>query len=258
MTEAKATAAHVYQAITAVTAEIARDGIGKDRSNTQQNYKFRGIDDVYNALASCLAKNHLCILPRVLSRECSERPTTKGGVMSYVVLDVEFSLVSSLDGSSHVIRTVGEAMDSADKATNKAMSAAMKYACLMAFQIPTEGDNDADAHHPERSSGRNGASGGQQTPPARGNDTGASRAGGSQSRKFESDPAVVEALCIRIASARAKRDLDSVVNDTRAAYAQKKLSDADWSHIARSVKARGEAINGRQSERDMSRQPGED
>ena len=36
-------------------------------------------------------------------------------------------------------------MDSADKATNKAMSAAYKYAAMMVFCIPTEGDDDADA-----------------------------------------------------------------------------------------------------------------
>ena len=36
-------------------------------------------------------------------------------------------------------------MDSADKATNKAMSAAYKYAAFQAFAIPTQGDNDADA-----------------------------------------------------------------------------------------------------------------
>ncbi|MNY54686.1 hypothetical protein D3C86_1905820 [compost metagenome] len=35
-------------------------------------------------------------------------------------------------------------MDSGDKATNKAMSAAYKYAAFQAFCIPTEGDNDAD------------------------------------------------------------------------------------------------------------------
>jgi hypothetical protein len=40
-------------------------------------------------------------------------------------------------------------MDMADKATNKAMSAAYKYACLQAFCIPTEGDNDADASTPD-------------------------------------------------------------------------------------------------------------
>jgi hypothetical protein len=48
------------------------------------------------------------------------------------------------------VQTYGEAMDSADKATNKAMSAAYKYAAFLAFCIPTEGDNDADAttHEP--------------------------------------------------------------------------------------------------------------
>jgi hypothetical protein len=40
---------------------------------------------------------------------------------------------------------IGEAMDSGDKSSNKAMSAAYKYAAFQAFCIPTEGDNDADA-----------------------------------------------------------------------------------------------------------------
>jgi hypothetical protein len=37
-------------------------------------------------------------------------------------------------------------MDSGDKATNKAMSAAYKYMAFQTFAIPTEGDNDADNH----------------------------------------------------------------------------------------------------------------
>jgi hypothetical protein len=143
-------AKHVYEAITAVTAAMSREGIAKGRTNTQQNFKFRGIDDVYNALSSHLASAQLCILPRVVERSVTERPTKTGGVSTYVVLTVEFDFVSSKDGSSHTIRTMGEAMDTADKATNKAMSAAMKYACLMAFQIPTEADNDADFSHHEK------------------------------------------------------------------------------------------------------------
>lgn len=139
------TAPHVYVAINEVTAAISRDGIAKGRANTAQNYNFRGIDDVYNALSGPLSVAKLLMLPRVLTRTVTERTTKGGAVMSYVVLDVEFDFVSAIDGSKHTIRTMGEAMDSADKATNKAMSAAMKYACLMAFQIPTEGDNDADA-----------------------------------------------------------------------------------------------------------------
>lgn len=135
----------VYEAINRVTAVMAQEGIAKGRKNQQQGYAFRGIDDVYSALSSVLAENKLCILPRVLSRTVSERETHRGGVLFYTVLDVEFDFVSSEDGSKHVVRTVGEAMDSADKSSNKAMSAAYKYACLQAFCIPVEGDNDADA-----------------------------------------------------------------------------------------------------------------
>lgn len=136
----------VYTAINAVQAELARDGITKDKRNTQQGYNFRGIDDVYNALSPLLARHGLCILPRILTRDVQERQTKQGGVLFYVTVEAEFDFVSAEDGSSHVVRTFGEAMDSGDKATNKAMSAAYKYAAFQAFAIPTEADNDADAH----------------------------------------------------------------------------------------------------------------
>lgn len=137
---------NVYQAISAVQAELAAIGIKKDRKNTQGNgYNFRGIDDVYNALSPIMAKHGLCMLPRVLSRESTERQSKSGGALFYITVDMEFDLVAA-DGSKHTVRTYGEAMDSGDKATNKAMSAAYKYAAFQAFCIPTEGDNDADAH----------------------------------------------------------------------------------------------------------------
>lgn len=136
----------VYQAINKVQAALAKSGITKDKRNQQQGYNFRGIDDVYNALAPLLAEHGLCILPRVLSRHCDERTTAKGGAIFYVTVEAEFDFVCAEDGSKHTVKTFGEAMDSADKATNKAMSAAYKYAAFQAFAIPTEADNDADAH----------------------------------------------------------------------------------------------------------------
>lgn len=137
----------VYQAINAVQEDLSKDGISKDRTNNQGNtsYKFRGIDDVYNALSPLLAKHGLCILPRMISRECAERTSSKGNALFYVTVEAEFDFVSAEDASKHTVRTFGEAMDSGDKATNKAMSAAYKYAAFQAFAIPTEGDNDADA-----------------------------------------------------------------------------------------------------------------
>ncbi len=135
----------VYKAINKIQAALCREGIIKGHKNQQQGYSFRGIDDVFNTLSPLLAEHGLCILPSVLSRECIERQTKSGSALFYVVVEVEFHFVSVQDGSKHIVKTFGEAMDSADKATNKAMSAAYKYAALQAFSIPTEGDNDADA-----------------------------------------------------------------------------------------------------------------
>lgn len=134
----------VYEAISAVMAVMAKEGIAKDRKNQQQGYNFRGIDDVYNALGKVLAENKLMLLPRVISKEREERTTAKGGLLMYTILTVEFDLVCSLDGSKHTVCMIGEAMDSADKSANKAQSAALKYATMQVFMIPTEGDNDAD------------------------------------------------------------------------------------------------------------------
>ena len=87
----------------------------------------------------------LCILPRCTERTVVERTNAKGTALFYVTVRAEFDFVSAADGSRHTVVTYGEAMDSGDKATNKAMSAAYKYALLQTFAIPTEGDNDADA-----------------------------------------------------------------------------------------------------------------
>ncbi|MCF0055549.1 ERF family protein [Dyadobacter sp. CY356] len=135
---------HVYEAIAAITGKMSKEGISKDRKNQMQGYNFRGIDDVLNALSPMLAEEKLNILPRVIERECVERQTAKGGAIFYTTVKVEFDFVSAVDGSIHTVCTFGEAMDSADKSTNKAMSAAYKYAAFLAFCIPTEGE-DADA-----------------------------------------------------------------------------------------------------------------
>jgi hypothetical protein len=150
MTQAKIEAPpNVYQCIAAVQGELAKTGIGKDSLNSFDKYKFRGIDAVYNALAPLLAGHGLCVLPRIIERTCEERESRKGDPMFYVTVTAEFDFVSAADGSTHTVRTYGEAMDRSDKATNKAMSAAYKYAAFMTFAIPTEGDNDADAATPE-------------------------------------------------------------------------------------------------------------
>jgi hypothetical protein len=138
---------HVYAAINAVQAGLNRVGIAKDRKNTSgATYNFRGIDDCYNAIAPLMAEHGLCMLPRMMQRDVQERLSKSGNTLIYTTVHAEFDFVATKDGSKHTVATFGEAMDSGDKSTNKAMSAAQKYAILQAFVVPTEGDNDTENH----------------------------------------------------------------------------------------------------------------
>lgn len=135
----------VYKAINKVQAKLSEVGIAKDSKNEAQKFMFRSIDQIYNTISGLVAEAQLCILPRMIARTVEERTNKSGTALFYVTVEAEFDLVSAADGSKHTVKTFGEAMDSGDKATNKAMSAAYKYACIQTFCIPTEGDNDADA-----------------------------------------------------------------------------------------------------------------
>lgn len=136
----------VYKSIAAVTGELAKEGITKDRKNQQQGFAYRGIDDVYAALSPLLSKHNLCILPRIVAKESAERTSAKGGVLFYNLVTAEFDIVSSVDGSRHTVISYGEAFDSGDKSIGKAMSYAYKAMAFMTFAVPTEGDNDPDAN----------------------------------------------------------------------------------------------------------------
>jgi len=138
---------NVYEAIRQVAAAMSEQGISKDRKNAQQGYSFRGIDNVLNALSGPLCEARLTILPRVTERSVTERETKNGGMLFYVTVKVEFDFVHTEDQSKHTVVTYGEAMDSADKATNKAMSAAYKYMALLTFCIPTEASPETDADY---------------------------------------------------------------------------------------------------------------
>jgi hypothetical protein len=88
--------------------------------------------------------------------------------MRNTLLPLSIAFVAD-DGSSVECVTVGEAMDSGDKSSNKAMSAAMKYALLEVFCVPTEDDNDTEnhSHEPKAHEPKRGGSAANTTPPAR-------------------------------------------------------------------------------------------
>lgn len=154
----------IFEAIKKIKLQIGH--IGKGRRNLQQGYSFRGIDDLYNYLHEPMSENGVFSVPKVLSEHREERPTKAGGVMIYTVLKVRYRFYAT-DGSFFDAVTVGEASDSGDKASNKAMSAAHKYALIQVFDIPTNEDNDTENNSPEFKEKKSDASKPNQKPPVK-------------------------------------------------------------------------------------------
>lgn len=141
----------IYKKMSEVMASIG--SIQKDQKNTAQGFKFRGIDQFVNALYPALVKAGVFMTPRVTSvtnevREV-ERSSGKKGYDKTVNLMVEYDFFAE-DGSKVTVGPIAaEGLDSGDKATNKALSAALKYALIQTFSIPTEDMVDADLSSPE-------------------------------------------------------------------------------------------------------------
>ena len=140
----------IYEAIPAIMDEIGH--IGKEKQNQQQGFMFRGIDQVMNTMKPLLAKHGVFVVPEVTDRQREERTSKSGSNLIYSILTVRYHFCAS-DGSEVVATTVGEGMDSADKASNKAMAIAFKYACFQVFCIPTEeiAKDDPDNYSQEES-----------------------------------------------------------------------------------------------------------
>ena len=117
--------------------------IGKNSRNKQQGYDFRGIDDTYNEMKAPLARHKVFSVPTVLSERSEERRSKNDGVLIYRILNIKYTFYAE-DGSFIEAVVIGEAMDSGDKAGNKAMSAAHKYALLQVFCAPTDEPKDSE------------------------------------------------------------------------------------------------------------------
>lgn len=135
----------IYEAIPKIMADM--EAVGKNGYNSQQKFRFRGIDDVMNAINPVLVKHHVFTVPEVLEQTREHRTTASGGQLNYSLLKMRFSFYAP-DGSHVDAVTLGEGMDSGDKASNKAMAIAYKYALFQVFCIPTEDMTDPDSETP--------------------------------------------------------------------------------------------------------------
>ena len=134
----------IYMQIARILADLP--AIGKNQRNQQQGFSFRGIDDVLDALNPLLAKHGVFFVPTVLERQESARQTRNGGTMWVVDLHVQYTFYGP-SGDSIVASGWGEGTDSGDKATQKAMTGAMKYVLFQVFAIATNEQAESDSDH---------------------------------------------------------------------------------------------------------------
>ena len=128
----------IYDKMAKVMKSIT--GVPKDGWNESQRFAFRSIDTTTEIVHNALVKEGIIILPEVMESTHSTGQTARGGVMRYVSLLVRYTFAAS-DGSAVSVVAAGEAGDTGDKATSKAMSMALKYCLFQTFLIPT-GDPD--------------------------------------------------------------------------------------------------------------------
>lgn len=141
----------IYAAVAGMLACV--QAIKKGKEARLLGYWFRGIDDVYNAVNPLLAKFGVFPSAKVLRHDQIERETKAGSLQVFTIMHMRYRFFAA-DGSSVVTESVGEAADTGDKSTNKAMSVAYKYAMFQLLCIPTEAI-DPDATIPDESVPKN-------------------------------------------------------------------------------------------------------
>ena len=140
-----AEAGRIYTLLPKVAQAIGH--IAKTRKNQQQGFNFRGIDEVLNAIHGPLCEFGVFPTVEVFDVKRDVVQTKAGATMNVVTLMMRVTFYAD-DGSHVTTTTAGEAMDMADKGTNKAESAAFKYAMFQTFSIPLD-EQDADEVTPE-------------------------------------------------------------------------------------------------------------
>jgi hypothetical protein len=146
----------VHQRWAQVLADLP--AIGKNRTNQQQGFKFRGIDDVLDKVHPLFAKYGVFPVPTGQAATYDERATSKGGVMHVCHITCDWTIYSSL-GDYFQAQTLGEGTDAGDKATSKAQTMAFKYLLWPSLAVAENEDPDGITVEASRSVGMQQPSG---------------------------------------------------------------------------------------------------
>lgn len=135
----------VHVALARVMDEV--QSISKASRNTQQNYNFRGIDAVVNAVGPAFRNHGMFCVPVRVELVGDERYVTKNDAhMRNITARIRWRFYGPA-GDYIEAESVGEAADAGDKAMPKSSSVAYRTLLLQALCIPTdEADPDASSH----------------------------------------------------------------------------------------------------------------
>jgi len=124
----------------------AISAVAKSDRNSSQNFNFRGIDAVLNAVGPVLRDHGIVLLPVADPPTLDTYQTRKGATMTHAILPVTVRFCGP-EGDEVECRVIGEAADAGDKVLSKAHSVALRIALLQVFAIPTdEPDPDTSSH----------------------------------------------------------------------------------------------------------------
>lgn len=136
----------VHEAVTAVKKDVG--GVKKDGRNTHQNFVFRGVDAVVNAVAGAMITHGLNVHPAKVEHRPGTMQLSGGKTATAPTLIVDY-VFTGPEGDTFTTQVAAEAFDQGDKATAKAMSVAYRTCLLQTFTLPTD-DPDPDTHTYER------------------------------------------------------------------------------------------------------------
>lgn len=136
---------NIYLLLNKVMNDVG--AVKKADRNTHQNFNFRGIDAVINAVSPAFRKHGIVCFPTLLTSEYETVTVGQNRTqMGHARITVKY-VFAAPDGSSLEVVVPAESMDSGDKATAKAMSVAYRTALLQTLCLPTdESDPDADSY----------------------------------------------------------------------------------------------------------------
>lgn len=136
----------IYAAISAVMNDI--DGFVQKRKSDGLSYSFASETDIIAATRDAMNKHGVVIIPSgVRDLRTESKTSAKGTPINHVIGWFTFTFAHG--DHTHLAEALGEAMDSSDKACNKAMTAAYKYVLRQTFMIET-GDAAAGQERAKR------------------------------------------------------------------------------------------------------------